>query len=127
MNNLPIIQKTYDLIKWYVPILARLPRSYKFNLGDRLTCRLYELLEELIIARYEKQKIDRLEKLNSSLEIIRYQTRLIFEFNLMDTQRYEHVSKLINEIGIELGGWIKQQKGKSHEAPRKPLAPNHPI
>jgi hypothetical protein len=126
MNDLPIMQKTYDLIKWYVPILTRLPKSHKFNLGDRLTCRLYELLEGLIIARYEKQKIDRLEKLNSSLEIIRYQTRLIFEFNLMNAQRYEYVSKLINEIGIELGGWIKQQKGR-HEAPRKPLAPNHPI
>jgi hypothetical protein len=25
MQNLPIIQKTYDLIKWYVPILNRLP------------------------------------------------------------------------------------------------------
>jgi hypothetical protein len=25
MNELPIIQKTYDFIKWYVPILNRLP------------------------------------------------------------------------------------------------------
>ncbi len=28
-NDLPIIQKTYDLIKWYVPILGRLPRDHK--------------------------------------------------------------------------------------------------
>ncbi|SKB15083.1 hypothetical protein PL11201_690104 [Planktothrix sp. PCC 11201] len=27
MSELPIIQKTYDLIKWYVPILNRLPRD----------------------------------------------------------------------------------------------------
>jgi hypothetical protein len=30
MQDLPIIQKTYDLIKWYVPILNRLPRDHKF-------------------------------------------------------------------------------------------------
>ncbi len=35
MNELPMIQKTYDLIKWYVPILNRLPRNHKFLLGDR--------------------------------------------------------------------------------------------
>jgi formylglycine-generating enzyme required for sulfatase activity len=35
MQELSIIQKTYDLIKWYVPILNRLPRNHKFMLGDR--------------------------------------------------------------------------------------------
>ncbi len=33
MEELPIIQKTYDLIKWYVPILHRLPKTHKFTLG----------------------------------------------------------------------------------------------
>ena len=36
MDDLPIIQKIYDLIKWYVPILNRLPRDYKFSLVPRL-------------------------------------------------------------------------------------------
>jgi putative toxin-antitoxin system antitoxin component (TIGR02293 family) len=30
VSDLPIVQKTYDLIKWYVPILNRLPRDRKF-------------------------------------------------------------------------------------------------
>ncbi|MEL6384979.1 MAG: four helix bundle protein, partial [Cyanobacteria bacterium J06626_18] len=29
-NDLPIIQKTYDLIKWYVPIINKLPRDHRF-------------------------------------------------------------------------------------------------
>ncbi|MDB9368842.1 hypothetical protein PN456_07725 [Nodularia spumigena CS-586/05] len=45
MEELPIIQKTYDLIKWYIPILTRLPRIHKFTLGDRMTNQLYDLLE----------------------------------------------------------------------------------
>jgi hypothetical protein len=28
-RELPIIQKTYDLVKWYVPILNKLPREHK--------------------------------------------------------------------------------------------------
>jgi len=52
MEELPIIQKTYDLIKWYIPILNRLPKDHKFMLGDRIIARLYDLLERLIQARY---------------------------------------------------------------------------
>jgi hypothetical protein len=43
MTDLPILQKVYDLICWYVPILDRLPRNQKFALGDRLTQNLYDL------------------------------------------------------------------------------------
>ena len=32
-TELPIIQRTYDLILWYVPRLNKLPRNYKYALG----------------------------------------------------------------------------------------------
>ncbi len=112
MSDLPIIQKTYDLIKWYVPILNRLPRDHKFLLGNRIITELYDLLDGLIVARYAKQKLVQLEALNSKLDILRYQTRFLLEFNLIKTERYEYAQKLLNDIGIDLGGWIKQQKFK---------------
>jgi hypothetical protein len=109
MEELSIIQKTYDLMKWYVPILNRLPRSHKFILGDRMINGLYDLLEGLIVARYAKEKLTQLESLNTHLDILRYQTRLLLDFQLIPVQRYEYAAKSINEIGMELGGWIKQQ------------------
>ena len=109
MEELPIVQKTYDLIKWYIPILNRLPELHKFALGDRMINGLYDLLEGLLKARYNKEKLKQLEALKSILDILRYQTRLLFDFQLMPVNRYEYAGKLINEIGIELGGWIKQQ------------------
>jgi hypothetical protein len=36
MKELSVIQKTHDLIKWYVPILERLPRTYKFTVGNKM-------------------------------------------------------------------------------------------
>lgn len=114
MSDLPIIQKTYDLIKWYVPILNRLPRDHKLLLGNRVITELYNLLDGLIIARYAKQKLTQLETLNTRLDILRYQTRLLLDLDLMKTERYEHAQKLINDIGIDLGAWIKQQKNQNH-------------
>ncbi|AUT00752.1 four helix bundle protein [Nostoc sp. CENA543] len=114
MSDLPIIQKTYDLIKWYVPILNRLPRDHKLLLGNRIITELYNLLDGLIIARYAKQKLTQLETLNTKLDILRYQTRLLLDFDLMKTERYEYAQKLINDIGVDLGGWIRQQKNQNH-------------
>lgn len=110
MDDLPIIQKTYDLIRWYVPILNRLPRSHRFLLGDRIITGLYDLLEALITVRYQRQKLAVLQGLNSSLDIMRHQTRLLLDFELISERRYHYAGQLINGIGIELGGWIKQQK-----------------
>lgn len=112
-KELPIIQQTYDLILWYVPLLNRLPRDHKFTLGDRMTAGLYALLEELILARYETEKLARLERLNGRLEVLRHQTRLLMNFQLLDARRYQHAAKLINEIGVGLGGWIRQQRQKA--------------
>jgi hypothetical protein len=132
MEEIPIIQKTYDLIKWYVPILNRLPKNHRFLLGDRMVTGLYDFLEQLIKARFEKNKLARLENLNSQLAILRYQTRLLLDFQQMEVRRFEYVSKLINEIGAELGGWIKQQQEKQqakqqvtpNETLRKPVVAN---
>ena len=110
MNELPVIQKTYDFIKWYVPILNRLPRAYKFTLGERIINELYDLLEVLINARYSHQKLPLLEALNNKLDILRYQTRLLYDFKLISLDRYEYVGRQLQEIGTELGAWIKQQK-----------------
>jgi hypothetical protein len=72
MSELPIIQKTYELIKWYVPILNRLPKEHKFTLGERMVGSLYDLLGGLILARYAPDKRTILTGLNTQLDILRY-------------------------------------------------------
>lgn len=113
MSELPILQKTYDLIRWYVPILNCLPRDQKLLLGNRMITLLYELLEGLIIARYASQKLLILESIKSKPDILRYQSRLLLDFSLISVKRYEYATQLLVEIGNDLGGWIKQQKRDS--------------
>jgi hypothetical protein len=43
VTDLPVIQKAYDLVKWYVPILNRLPGTIALPWGsglfrDSMTC-----------------------------------------------------------------------------------------
>ena len=110
MSELSIIQKTYDLIKWYIPILNRFPKTFKFQLGDRTTTRLYDFLETLLSVQYKSDKLNDLIQLNQSLVVLRYQARLLLDFEIIDLKRYENIILKLNDIGTDLGGWIKQQK-----------------
>jgi hypothetical protein len=122
MNDLPVIQKTYDLIKYYIPILNRLPKSHKFALGDRIITELYNLLEGLITAQYSVEKLNLLKALNGKLSILRYQTRLLYDFGLIGTKRYQYVMQHLNEIGKHLGRWIKSCRvGNVFLLPTKPV------
>jgi hypothetical protein len=71
---------------------------------------LYDLFESLILARYSSEKISILEPLNTKIDILRHQTRLLLDFNLIESPRYEIAIKQIDQIGTEIGGWLKQQK-----------------
>lgn len=119
MSELSIIQKVYDLIIWYNPIITRLPTKHKFTLGERMIDHLYDILETLIYIKYSREKLDRLIGLNAKLDILRYQTRILRDLSELSIERYEYVSKQIDGIGVELGSWIKQQKDN-----RKPSREN---
>lgn len=109
-SELSIIQKTFDLIIWYVPIINRLPRTHQYRLGARIIDNLYDFYEGLLKARYKTEKLEILEPLNSQLDILRHETRMLEKMKLIPKYRYENAGKIINEIGAELGGWIKQQR-----------------
>ncbi len=74
-SELPIVQKTYDLIKWYVPILNRLPRDHKFGLGDRMVSTLYDLLEGFVTT--ETSCITSRSQIESYLATLRLKTHPI--------------------------------------------------
>ncbi|MFM9102453.1 MAG: diversity-generating retroelement protein Avd [Cyanobium sp.] len=107
--ELPIIEACLDLIRWFVPLLQRLPRQHKFGLGDRLVSHLYHLLEQLVQARYARAKLPILEPLKGQIVVIQLQIRLLHQFQLIDLQRYEHASRLITAIAKQHSGWLNQQ------------------
>ncbi len=111
-DELPIIQKTYDLILWYIPHVNKMPRNHRFGLGDRITTMLYRVLEGLIRARFAKNKVEILRSLNVEIEILRFQTRLMRDFQIFSNRQYEFATRHLNEIGAMMGGWIKQQGRK---------------
>ncbi|HIC76906.1 MAG TPA: diversity-generating retroelement protein Avd [Candidatus Dadabacteria bacterium] len=116
-EELVVIQKLYDYLVWVSPIINRLPRDKKYTIGDRLLNRLYDVLEDLIKAKYRScNKLELLEQANVGLEIVRFYQRLIFSDNLWDRKRYQFASKSVNEVGILLGKWVLSIKGANEKS-----------
>jgi len=95
MSELPVIQKMYDFILWYAPHLNRMLRRMQFVLGDRIQGTMYDVLEGLIEARYDPDRLPLLQRLNAKLDVLRHQTRLCRDFDLPDVRRYEFSGKAL--------------------------------
>jgi hypothetical protein len=106
-EELAVIQKTYDLVKWSCGHLGKFPRDLRFTLGERIERRLYELLEALIEARYTRERAGLLRQANRSLEVLRYRLRLAHDLRCLRANGYGHATAALHEIGRLVGGWLK--------------------
>lgn len=105
-----IITKTYDLLKYSIPILSRFPRDQKFLLGDQFQKLLTDILDAFIEAYYSRKKLPILLPVNLQLEKLRYRIRLSHDFNFISHKQYGQLSEKVDEIGRMLGGWIKREQ-----------------
>jgi len=108
-EELAVIQRAYDLVKWSCGHVARFPRSHRFTPGERIERRLYDLLEGLIQARYTRERQGLLRQANLTLEVLRYQVRLAHELRCLRANSYEHASRELRAVGAMVGGWLKGQ------------------
>lgn len=109
-KDLPIFIKWMDFLKWLLVTIDGFPKKARFNFSDRLTNLSLQIVEDLVEARYSKNKGPFLRRANLNLEKIRILMRICFELRFFSRKAYEHSSFLINEVGKMLGGWMKQQQ-----------------
>ncbi len=63
-EELPIIRAFYDFVLWLNPKIAKFPRDQRFVLGERVERQLYEVLENLIRAKYTRSRRAILDQVN---------------------------------------------------------------
>ena len=108
-----VVPKTYDLLAWLLPVLAKFPRDQKFLLGDRLQTSLMDVLGLLIEANYTRDRGHLLRRANIELEKFRFWVRLASDMRFLGSRRYHFLAERVDEIGRMLGGWISaDRRGK---------------
>lgn len=109
MDKDTVIDKTYRLLLYSIPMLEKFPRSQKFLLGDRIETYLLNLLELYIKAYYSKKplKTELLAQANLKIETLRFLARLCHDLKLLSVKQYETFCKQLYEIGTGTGAWLK--------------------
>ena len=104
------VQDCHALILWMIPQLDRFPRVSRFTLGDRLETTLLQVLDLLVEAAYSRDKVPALVRANRRLEVARHLWRLAQELEAVPTRRYKHGAELMDQVGRQIGGWLKSRR-----------------
>ena len=103
------VQACHELLAWLIPLLDQFPRSRRFTLGERLETGLLAVLEALVEAAYSRDKRAALARANLRLAVNRHLWRPALELKVINLKRYEHGAKLIDDLGRQIGGWLRSQ------------------
>ena len=106
-----IITRTYDLLHWLLPKSERFPKLYRSTVTQRLMTAALDFQESLLLAQaYEdKIRLRHLREADGHLRKVRLYLRLVHNWGWLSLGQYEHVSRMVAEIGRLLGGWIKAE------------------
>lgn len=113
-QNLKILQKTHDMILYGNSCLKQFPKYEKQALTSEIRVSMYTLLRLIIRANKKYYKKTTLEEMDIELDALRFLIRLSADphpqMRYLSLRKYEHWSKMLNEIGKMLGGWMKSTK-----------------
>lgn len=111
-----VIDRMYELVRWYLGHLTKFPRSQRYGLGARLEQNLYAVLEGLIEARYclPPDRRGLLDGVNRRIQVVRMFTRLADEMKLLPHKSHEFAARELNEVGSMVGGWLQQHQRRAN-------------
>lgn len=114
MQESPIFTRTYDLLRWLVPVTVKFPRQQRFVLAEVLQKTALEFQERLIEASLGAQRGRSLHEADVALTKLRLYLRLARDLGLLGDAQHVHVARMVDEIGRLLGGWRKSlRRGRS--------------
>lgn len=112
-DEMVIFVRVFDLLEWLVPKGESFPRSFRRTVTERLLGAALDLPEHLYRAqsRRGKGRQEALAEADATLNNLRLYLRLAHRWRWLSDGQYEHVSRMLAEIGRLLGGWIRQAAG----------------
>ena len=108
-NEMPIFVRTFDFLTWLLPMTNHFPKAHRHSFTRRLLDAAFDLRERLEEANYRKgrARLERLERADEALAKVRLYLRLAHRWEWLNSGQYQHVAKMLTEIGRLLGGWRK--------------------
>ncbi|HCZ14310.1 MAG TPA: diversity-generating retroelement protein Avd [Candidatus Accumulibacter sp.] len=110
-DKLVILTRCFDLLAWLVPKSETFPRAHRHTVVQRLVDSALDFQELLFRARKATgtTRRQRLQEADARLDQLRLYLRLAHHWHWLNDGQYEHVGRLVAELGRLLGGWVRQE------------------
>jgi hypothetical protein len=124
-EELPLYLHWVKFLDWLLSRTEKFPRRMRLSLSNRLENLALDFLQDLVEARYTRDKTATLRRMNLRLEQLRVLLRLCHDRRLLTPEGYEYGARMLLEAGRMVGGWIRSREPVA--APRPlPTAPGGP-
>ena len=102
-----VVTCLFDLCHWYMTRTNRFPKNWRVTLGDRIDRLMVDMVATAQRARLRTDKRALLIQLNEDIDVLRALTRLSLRLECIRERQYEYVARQIDEIGRQIGGWLR--------------------
>jgi hypothetical protein len=115
MDESPLFVRTYDLLLWLLPQVQKFPRSHRFGLAERIQRQTLDFQDALVYAGKSAggTRHENLVKADVLLAQLRSALRLARDLKCLSLSQYEHVGRMVAEVGRLLGAWKKNTMGEN--------------
>ena len=107
MRESPIFVKTFDMLAWLLRHTRKFPKDQRFVMARRMEEAGLDFQDALLRAARERSAKALLDDADFHLSRLKLYNRLCRQLELHSLGQYEHLARMLAELGKILGGWKK--------------------
>lgn len=108
----PVVYAHWErFVGWLLERTEKFPRRVAFTFRTRIDGLALDVVERLVEARYQKDRLGILMQINLDLEKLRLLLRLAHNQRVLDPKALAYACGEIDQAGRMIGGWLRQQRG----------------
>jgi four helix bundle protein len=105
-NELDIFKTAYDLTLHIFRFYEKMPRTYRYTIGERMSKDALELLLDIYKANsFKEERVSHLQDAQTYTEEVRLLLRISKDLQLLATSRFMVYSEMIESISKQLYRW----------------------
>ncbi|MCK4413817.1 MAG: diversity-generating retroelement protein Avd [Candidatus Eisenbacteria sp.] len=119
-EELPLFVHWMEFLDWLLSRTEKFPRSVRLSISNRIEALALDILEEIIEARYRRDRLPVLRAINLRLEKLRVLLRICHGRGYLHHDGYEYGVRQLATAGRMIGGWIRSLEAGADRSDKAP-------
>ena len=109
-DNLPVYKASHDLLLEVYNVCEKIPRGYKYTLGEKLKDEVTEIMVNIYEANATTEKKPLIRSAQKCLVRTKIYLKLLHDMKQISTKRLASISDRTETVSKQLSSWLKSQK-----------------